>query len=716
MAILNKIRQKTVVLILVIALALFAFILSSLFDNKDALFNKSQDIVATVNGKDINRVDFMNQVENLQRQQQGRATSNQIMNSVFDQEVQSIILNDQYQALGLSVEQDQMRDILKQSLATMPDFLNEAGVFDENKLNEFIANLKAISPEFGFLGGQPINYAAWVNYENSVAENYLRQNYLNMVKAGTTATVAEGEFDYKLANDKVDFKYVQIPFTSIADSTIAVSKSEIKTFIQEHKSQYEVDASTSINFVQFFEVASVEDEDAIKAELNSFLNGATVYNENTKLTDSVKSFSKISDNETFINANSDLKFEDKFVFKSQLPKTAAENIFNLNVGETFGPYKDNGYYKISKVIAETKMPDSVQARHILIPFEGSRSATEGALTKEAAKKQVDSLLAIFKRNKSSFADVAKTMSADPGSGAKGGDLGYFKNGAMVPEFNAFSFENNTGDIGVVETVFGFHIIDIQDQKNKQRAIKVGTIARKIESSDATNDKIFRDASNFELAVADKDYLQTAKESNYTARPLKGIKALDENIPGLGSQRAIVRWTFDEATNIGDVKRFNVPGGYAVVQLTNKNEKGLMNVEDASVTALPEIRKEKKAKLIMDRVSATNLQDLATAEKQTVKTALAVNMKTPTVSGAGREPIVVGTAFGLAEGATSGLIKGANGVYMVETIKVTPAPELDNYQAFANQVSQQKSTAVNTSLFAALKESADIEDNRANTVQ
>ncbi|WP_452221771.1 peptidylprolyl isomerase [Lacinutrix salivirga] len=716
MAILNKIRQKTVVLILVIALALFAFILSSLFDNKDALFNKSQDIVATVNGKDINRVDFMNRVENMQRQQQGRATNTQVMNSVFEQEVQSIILNDQYEALGLSVEQDQMRDILKQSLATMPDFLNEAGVFDENKLNEFIANLKAISPEFGFLNGQPINYQAWVNYENSVAANYLRQNYLNMVKAGTTATIAEGEMDYKLANDKVDFKYVQIPFSSIPDSTITVSKSEIKAYIEDHKSQYEVEASRSINFVEFKEVASVEDENAIKAELNGFLNGTTEYNENTKLTDSVKPFSKITDNEAFINANSDLKFEDRFVNKNQLPKDVADKLYSLNVGETFGPYKDNGYYKISKVIAESKMPDSVKARHILIPFEGSRSATEGALTKEAAKQQADSLLAVFKRSKSTFADVAKTMSSDKGSGAKGGDLGYFTYGAMVPEFNNFSFENNTGDLGVVETAFGYHIIDIEDQKNKQRVIKVGTIARKIEPSDATNDKIFRDASNFELAVSEKDFLETAKENNYTARPLKSIKALDENIPGLGNQRAIVRWTFEEDSKVGDVKRFNVPGGYAIVQLTAKNNKGLMNVEDASVTALPEIRKQKKAKLIKDRVSATNLQDLANAEKQTIKTALAVNMKNPTVSGAGREPMVVGTAFGLKEGATSGLITGNNGVYMVETTKITPAPELDNYQAFANQVSQQKSNAVNAKLFAALKESAEIEDNRANTVQ
>jgi hypothetical protein len=138
----------------------------------------------------------------------------------------------------------------------------------------------------------------------------------------------------------------------------------------------------------------------------------------------------------------------------------------------------------------------------------------------------------------------------------------------------------------------------------------------------------------------------------------------------------------------------------------------MSVEKASVTALPEIRKEKKAALILDRVSATSLEAIASEEAQTVKTALAVNMKNPTLSGAGREPKVIGTAFGLAEGATSELVVGINGVYAVQLTKSTPASALPSYQAAANRVGQAKSNAVNTKLYNALKEASDIEDNRA----
>ncbi|MDG1285883.1 MAG: peptidyl-prolyl cis-trans isomerase [Flavobacteriaceae bacterium] len=125
-----------------------------------------------------------------------------------------------------------------------------------------------------------------------------------------------------------------------------------------------------------------------------------------------------------------------------------------------------------------------------------------------------------------------------------------------------------------------------------------------------------------------------------------------------------------------------------------------------------MRKEKKAQLIKDRVSATTLEAIASDEGQTVKTALAVNMKNPTLSGAGREPKVIGTAFGLEEGATSKLIVGENGVYAIQLTKLTPAEPLPNYQAAANRVGQAKSNAVNTQLYNALKEAADIEDNRA----
>ncbi|RED50199.1 SurA N-terminal domain-containing protein [Seonamhaeicola aphaedonensis] len=711
MAILNKIRQKTLVLILVIAMALFAFVLSGLFDGSASFSDKSQSVVGSVNGKDITREDFQQKTETMQRQMGPNATNTQVMNRVWDQEVRTAVLETQFEALGISVEKDQMRDLIKNAMASNPQFLNEAGLFDEDKLNEFIANLKDIAPNPGFIGGQPLTYSDWINFEQNLASNGLQQNYFNLVRAGLTGTLAEGELEHKLEGNKIDIKFVQVPYTSIPDSIVKVSKSEISKYINNHKKDFEVEESRDIKFVQFNEVASLEDENAIKEGLNTLLNGRFV--DETGRKDTIIAFSKVKNNAEYINLNSDIKFNDRFLFKSGLASEVADSLFNLKVGETYGPYKEAGHFKISKLIAEKNIPDSAKVRHILIPFIGSQSAApDVTLTEEQAEERADSLLKVIRSNRSKFPELVKEFSSDQGSVENEGRYDWHPYNTMVPEFNDFEFEGKVGDLGVVKTVFGFHIIEIEGQKDKKRAVQIGTIARKIEPSETTTAKIFRDASKFEIDAATKGFEELAEENKYTVRPLEGIKALDESIPGVGNQRQIVRWTFEDDAKVGDIKRFNIPGGYIVAQLVAKNEAGLMSVDDATATVLPIIRKEKKAELIKERISATTLEDLATAENTTARSASAINMKNPTISGAGREPLVVGTAFGLNEGETSGLIVGEKGVYMLQVTKVTPAVELDNYQAAANRVEQQKSTIVNSKLYNALKAAADIEDNRA----
>jgi parvulin-like peptidyl-prolyl isomerase len=708
MAVLNKIRQRGLFLIIVIALALFSFVIGDLFRNSDALTSKSQNIVATINGKDISREDFMQKVELAQRQLGPNGTSMQAMNRVWEQEVRQAVLETQFEELGLTVEKDQMRDLLRTNLASNPEFQNEAGIFDENKLNEYIANLRETSA---------VAYKQWVDYENNIAVTSLQQDYFNMVKAGMSGTVAEGKLEHTLQNESVDIKYVQMPYASIPDSTVSVSKSEISAYINNHKKQYEVDATRDIQYVQFKEVATVEDENLIKEDLTSLLKDQVVYNEVTKVNDTIRGFAHVKNNKNYINANSDIKFEDRFVFKSALPATIADTIFKLNVGDVYGPYKDANHFKLTKVVAAVQMPDSVKARHILIPFVGAASAQPTVTQTEVqAKQTADSLLSILKTDKTRFPEFVTTYSSDQGSVEKGGSYDYFTYPTMVEEFRDFVFENEVGDMDVVQTNFGFHIIEIEGQKNPQKAIKIGTIARIIEPSETTINQVFRDASNFEIAIDKGDFQEVAKEKDYEVRPVNGIKILDENIPGLSNQRAMVRWAFEDGVEVGDAKRFNLNGGYAIVQVTAKNAEGLMNTEQASVTALPAIRKEKKAKLIKDRITSTTIEDVASAEGQTVKTALAINMKNPTITGAGNEGVVVGTAFGLNEGETSKLIEGDKGVYMIQVTKKTPAAELDNYQGFANQVGTAKMSNVNTNLYNALKEASEIEDNRANTVQ
>lgn len=715
MAILNKIRQRSLFLILVIAMALFSFVLADLFRNSSGFSSKSQNVVASINGEDIEREDFMAQVENLQRQFGGSRSSTQVMNQVYDIEVRKAVLNSQYEALGLSVERDHMRALLEQSVSSYEEFKNEDGVYDENKLNEFIANLKEFPNEVQTLGNTPINYESWTNFEADVSQRGKEQAYFNMVKAGIIATLTDGELDYRLENDQIDIRYVQIPFSSIPDSTIQVSKSEITKYVNEHKSNYQVDESRDIVFVQFEEVASLDDEKAIESDLIALLEDKEEYDPATKETITKKGFKNVTDYEEYLAENSATPFSDSFVFKTSLSDVIADSIFNLKVGEVYGPYKESNLIKLTKVVEEKNLPDSAKVRHILIPYVGSaRAAADVTQTEEEAKKTADSILYVVQRNRSKFPELVTEFSSDQGSLANGGEYDFHPYGTMVPEFNDFEFNGKVGDLEVVKSVFGFHIIEILGQTDKTKALKLATLSREVEPSEKTIDYVFNQTSKFEIAVADKDFNEVAKENNYTVKPVNGIKVLDENIPGLGEQRAIVRWAFENETNQGDIRRFNIPGGgFIVAKLVAKNKEGIMDAEKASVTALPAIRKEKKAQIIKDRVTATTLNDIAAAEGQNLRSASAINMKTPTIAGAGREPQVVGAAFGLKEGETSKAIVGENGVYFVEVTKVTPAVDLPSYQSNANRLSTTKAANVNSKLFTALKEAAEIEDNRKN---
>ena len=594
MAVLNKIRQRSIFLIIIIALALFSFIIGDIFTNMGSA-DKSQNVVATVNGDDIERGAFMNQVENIQRQSGGSVTNTQAMNRVWDQEVRNKVMQTQYDALGISIERDYMRQLLKQNLGSLEEFKNEAGLFDEDKLNEFIANLKAIAPETTTLNGSPVNYKAWTDFEQTISQTGVQQTYFNLVKAGVIGTLTEGELDYQLENDKADLKYVQIPFSSIPDSVLKIKKSDIKNYIKKHSKKYEVEASRDLVYVQFKEQASLEDEQAIQAELSALVDDKVEFNEAAKANETVIGFKNSSDANAFVNANSSVKYNNNFVFETSLPKADSKAMVSLELNDVYGPYKEGDSYKLSKLVAKKMISDSTKVRHILIPFVGGVRVDPSVTSTDAqAKAQADSIYKVLKTNRSKFNSLL-VLSSDKVSNEKDGVIEFAYTDGFAEEFKAYSFENSKGSLGVVKTDFGYHVIEILSQGPKQQAYKIATIVQEIEPSVKTIDDVFKNKSKFEIAIAKSDFNEVSDQANYKTMPVSSIKELDESIPGIGMQRAIVRWSFEDGTEVGDFKSFNISGGgFVVAKITAVNEKGLMSVEKASVTALPEIRKESSA--------------------------------------------------------------------------------------------------------------------------
>ncbi|MEP2238652.1 MAG: peptidylprolyl isomerase, partial [Maribacter sp.] len=588
MAVLENIRKRTTVLILIIGLALFAFVISGVFTSSNFGGEKVGSSVAEINGEDISIDEFRQEVEVASNRVGPTTSSMQVVNQVWENKVRKTILGEQFEDLGIGIEQDQIVDFLRTTgYAQNPQFQDQNGQFDANMFKQTVADWKV---------NNPAQYDAWLQTEEEIIQLAKEQTYFNMVKAGVGATLKEGELDYKLANEKMDIKYVRVPYTSIPDSTINVTKSEIADYVNKHKEEYKQDPARDLQYVYFQEKPSEADQAAIKDEITKLLDDTIEYNSQTDRNDTIRGFRNTTDVAAFLDRYSDTKFDTIYKAKKNLPSSVADTLMSLNVGQIYGPYKDGDSYKLSKMIAR-KPNGSVKASHILLAYTGATRANPAVTrTKEEAEAKAKELLREARKSGVVFAELARDNSDGP-SAPNGGDLGYFQRGVMVPKFNDFAFNNNEGSIGLVETDFGFHVIKIDD---KEDVVQIATVSREIVPSEETINTLFTSATKFEMETTEDEsaFSTLAKKEEYVVRPVNKIKALDENLPGLTNQRNIVQWAFNADTEVGDVKRFNINNGYAVVQLTGSYAEGVMSAEDASILVLPIIRKERKAAQII----------------------------------------------------------------------------------------------------------------------
>ena len=702
MAVLNKIRQRSVFLIIIIALALFSFVLADVIRN-GGFSSQTQNTIGVVNGQEIGREEFARQVEGFQRNAGTNASTTDAVNQVWEQRLRELIVEEELEKLGIRAEQAQIRQMIRMQMGNNPAFTNEAGMFDENAVREYVASIKASSPEA---------YDQWLRFEENLANTARQNTYFNMVSAGVGATLLEGEQAYRLENDNIDLKFVQIPYTSVSDDEVEVSKDEIRKYIKDHSARFETEASRNIQYVFFEETASEEDNAEAQEGLSSLLNSRVEYNAASQANDTLPGFAQAEDIEDFVNENSDLPYENRFYFKNQLPREFADSLFNLSEGESFGPYQHDGYWKLSRLVEAKQIPDSSKAAHILVAYRGQQFAPDVTRSKEEAKTLADSLAGVVRSNKNQFSALAAQFSSDLSNSEEGGDLGWATPGAFVPEFDAFIFEGNAGDVEVVETDFGYHVIHIQEQTDRERAVKLATLAREIEASERSRNNLFNEVTKFEIAARDNKFAEEAQKNGYEVKTVRDVKALEERIPGLGQQRRVVQWAFEDDTKVGDIRRFDLPNGYMVAQVTSKRDKGLMSAEDASSTVLPILTKKKKAEIIKNRLSGDNLEAIASNQNTMVQTANAVNLGNPTLAGAGREPEVVGSVFAMEPGKVSKPIEGDKGVYVVELVSRNEAPARDSYRNVADQETARLRQQAAGRLFDALRKKADIEDNRA----
>lgn len=699
MAVLSKIRQRSFFLIVIIALALFSFVLADVIQS--GTFGNSANNIGSVNGTDISGQEFMQQVAMIEKQGQGM-TNTQAINSAWEQNVRSILLGEEFEKLGLKIGDEQLINVIKQNpnFAQNQQFLNAAGQFDENKFKEYIKSLKNAPNQEQWL--------QWKEFEKNIEKYAVEQMYNTMIKAGVVTTKAEGKFAYQMEADKADFDYVTVAYSTVSDDQVKVSDDEILEYMKKNAKKYKSDNTRSIDFILVENKPSKEDEVAMLTSINSVLNGKVVYNEQTKSNDTLPGFRTVSNVGEFVNANSDIKFDSTYLAKKDLPIEFQEQLFNLPAGAVFGPYVHNGHQCVSRMIGR-KPNASAKASHILIAYKGAERSS-ATRTKEEAQKLANDLLTQVKANPTNFAMLAMANSDDPGSKSNGGEYDNIAPGQMTPKFNDFVFNNPVGTMGVVETEFGFHVMKVS---GKNDAVLLGTIAQKIQASDATIDAAYTKASQLESsATENKDFEAVAKKAGLVVTPATNIKAYDEYIQGLGTQREMVRWSFNEETEVGSVKRFEAPQGFVIAKLKDINDTGLLPIDVAKQSVEPILKNQKKAEIIKKKMSGTSLEAVSKSSGASVLTATGVSIKNPIIPNVGMESKVVGKAFSLASGKTSDIIEGTSGMFIIRTKKVTKAPAISNYTTYINQDRTQNQSYAMSKAYTAIKDKADIKDNRA----
>ena len=700
MAVLGNLRKNSFVLIAVIGMALFAFVIAGVFDGSGF---QSQEPIGKVNGEELSISDFRNQMDVLKKSY--NFNDLQALTTAWDESVRIELLNQEINELGIGSSSDHLEYFLSKSPSFNSDerFINDAGLFDVNKFSNFISELKEINPEA---------YFQWSNQENQFNNQIKANTYFNLISSGLNSTFFEGKKQYSTSNSNANISFVKIPYSSIPDSLVSVKNSDISKYIKDNPEDFEQESTRSIDYVIFDESPSKKDQNDLRLRLENLLNEREEYNQVSKLNEVVPGFLTTSDLELFLSENSDIPYDSIYRPKGFFSSDHAQMIFNLDNNKTYGPYTDGEFLKYSKMI-DKKRNGNVRASHILLSYQGAQGASlEITRTKEDARKEASRILNLARTNPDNFSSYALEFSDGP-SKSNGGDLGFFQEGMMVKPFNDYVFSNRIGRIGLVETDFGFHVIKVVA---KEDVVLVGTIGLKNIPSDRTSDSIFNIASKFEIDLGkSNDINKTAADLDFEIKSLNSIGELDHDLPNMENQRRLVQWLFNEDSNVGDYKRFDLSqGGFVIVQINDKQDKGLMPARLATLTVTPILKNQKKAEMIIsENKKYTTLEDLSAINNLEIINVSALNQITPVVSQAGFEPKLVGTAFGLKIGETSKLIEGETGVYLVKLNSLNSVDEIESYSAFENQLTSKLRTNLDFNIVQSLKKSADVVDNRSD---
>lgn len=700
MAILGNIRKHSGLVVALVGVAIGAFVIGDI----GLKTWSNQTNVGNIDGEEITYKEFEQKVEeNTELTKQGMGKDNLTAEEVFtvrqntwNQFVSELIMDKQYATLGLSISEEEMTDLIQgpnPHRFIVQNFTNpESQQFDRNMLINFLQTIDQ---------REPAVQKQMENLIKMIKADRLNQKYNNLVGKGYYMPKALVNKDYQMKNINAQFRMVAQSFSLIGDSAVKVTDADLKAYYEKNLKLYDQTESRDIDYVLFEVVPSQEDRTAIAKELDK------LYQE----------MSTTNDLNSFINFNSDEPYDSTFLKKGTLPLQIDSLMFASAVGTMAGPWVDNDIYHIARLVDRQSRPDSLKASHILIAYKGAYGAAETVKrSKEQALALADSLLAVTKKDKKNFTALAMQFSNDPSAAKNNGDLGWFAEGQMVPQFNKAVLDNPVGSVVKVETPFGYHVIDVTGKTAPVEKARVAILKRQIAPSSKTIQEVYAKASAFAGKNRDQASFDKAiTEQGLDKRTKEYINPMDQQIPGMKSPREVIRWAFNPETQIGVTSAVkDVDGSFVVAIVTKIREKGIAPFEMVKEMIQPVVLKEKKIEALAEKMKslkAKTIEEYASKLQAKVDTIRDINFMSFNIPMVGREPVLLGTLFSMNAHEISHPIKGTNFAMVLVVDQFTDAPARENLSVEKKQLEGTFNSRVANNLFRVLEKETKIEDNR-----
>ncbi len=707
MATLEKIRSKAGLLVLVVGLALFAFIIGDFLNSGSTYFRQTQERVAKIDGTVIKiqdyqgRIDEMTEVYKMQSGQNSLPEEymNQIRQSVFDAMVQEVVLDEEMEKLGMGVSPEELFDMVQGEnispmIQQMQMFVNpETKAFDKTALLNF---LKTIDDDN--IASYPADQQAqliqarnfWLFWEKNIKRQRLEQKYTTLLSKAISANVLDAKDAFDATSENANIVYAMQSYASIPDSTIEVSKSEIEKLYNQRKVLFKQKESKVLKYIAVDIRPSQDDYDKANADIES-------------LKGELASSDKVAD---IVNENSEVPYMDAYFSEGAFDPEMKQFATTAEVGAVYGPVFDNDKYRMFKLVDKKMAPDSVKVSHIMLA--GDDEARNTALA--------DSLMNVLKHG-GNFADLAKDFSADQAA-KNGGELGWFTEVTALrgvnEDFKNAIFSTPVNDVAKVKSMYGIHLVKITDKTANVAKYKVADIDMTVSPSSKTYSDIYNDLNHFISQNNDLSKLDdAAKEAGYNLVSDVTVTADNQTLGSIKNSRQVIRWAFQH--DKGEISEiFECDDKFVIAGVEGTIKDGYRSVASVTPALKSEIAAQKKGEKISADLKAKNLTSVeAYAEAMGAKTDSVkfVSFGTRRISGIGVEP-KLNAMVSLAEvGQVSEPVAGNNGVYVFKVYEKNKDAKEYNEANEIKALDASNAYRFGYQAIQSLVNKADIEDNR-----